>query len=399
LARAHEQLDESRVGADIRTVKKRWQWAFLGLAAIAISCGRIGAATIRATEAVDAGSEPLGGGQSSETDAGTAVEADAGQYDAGLAGEPEDAGLGTNKGTQLTTGESASRLALDDSSVYWLNLQISGGVPGRYELRAMPKTGGTPVTLATGPGGWAGNLVVDSRSAYFVHFACTPPCNYPGAGNEWYVARVSKPGGAAQELGLGHGDVALDQANVYLQTFDGLASYPQAGGARSLIASSNRDGAAVAVDDDFVYWSNEASGPDIGTVVYRTPKAGGTSTFMFGFDSYTSGLKVSSGNLVALLTGGPRPGLYVSALAPATAHLILNPSRWINGFDVSRGVVYWTQDHIRADPLPGCLGRVNLDGTGSRCLDEGPRHYRGVRADDRDLFFIRDGQIVRLARE
>ena len=64
--------------------------------------------------------------------------------------------------------------------------------------------------------------------------------------------------------------------------------------------------------------------------------------------------------------------------------------------DANGGRVYWTQNPM--DGYPGCLGRANLDGTDGQCIDQGDHQYAGVRVDDTSVFFIRDGQILRLPR-
>ena len=64
--------------------------------------------------------------------------------------------------------------------------------------------------------------------------------------------------------------------------------------------------------------------------------------------------------------------------------------------DANQGVVYWNESPY--DRFPGCLGRANPDGTDGRCLDQGDHQYQGVRVDDAAVYFIRDGQILRLPK-
>jgi len=51
-----------------------------------------------------------------------------------------------------------------------------------------------------------------------------------------------------------------------------------------------------------------------------------------------------------------------------------------------------------ASQFPGCLGSANLDGTDGKCLDEGDHTYAGVRVDESAVYFIRDGEIFRMAK-
>jgi hypothetical protein len=64
--------------------------------------------------------------------------------------------------------------------------------------------------------------------------------------------------------------------------------------------------------------------------------------------------------------------------------------------DISHGRVYWNQS--RTDQSPGCLGSANIDGTDRKCLDEGDHGYGGVRVDETAVYFIRDGEIFRIAK-
>jgi len=51
-----------------------------------------------------------------------------------------------------------------------------------------------------------------------------------------------------------------------------------------------------------------------------------------------------------------------------------------------------------SSPHPGCLGRANADGTDGRCLDEGQSSFNAVRVDDTAVYYLKDGDLYRLAK-
>jgi hypothetical protein len=67
-----------------------------------------------------------------------------------------------------------------------------------------------------------------------------------------------------------------------------------------------------------------------------------------------------------------------------------------NDIDISHGRMYWNQSPFMQ--YEGCLGSANLDGTDGGCLDHGQHQYGTVRVDEQHVWYIRDGQIVRLSR-
>jgi len=70
-----------------------------------------------------------------------------------------------------------------------------------------------------------------------------------------------------------------------------------------------------------------------------------------------------------------------------------------NGADleVAGGRIYW--DQSKTDQFPGCLGVSNLDGNDGHCADVSQEQYGPVRADEKSVYFIRDGDIFKMPRQ
>jgi hypothetical protein len=173
-------------------------------------------------------------------------------------------------------------IAADDSNVYWSNggtiLQAAAG-------------GGTVVTLVNGTGSCDYGLVVDDANVY-----C--PTLPPGA-----VVQIPKGGGTPVTLGTetdggeysqgeyyggGTLGIALDGANAYLADFatfpagagevtvGAILEIPLDGGATTTLATESEPPNAIAVDQQNVYWWNQALG-----TIKRVPKTGGAPVTLY----------------------------------------------------------------------------------------------------------------------
>jgi hypothetical protein len=149
----------------------------------------------------------------------------------------------------LATGTDATVIAVDASSVYWLD----------EEANSMMKVaigGGVPVTLATGPFGDGSSLVVHNSTVYFSY--------QPGADGSSAGAVMAMPTGGGSPVtlaSLGFSGYAfsltLQGANLYWVDPSGaIRDVPIAGGAQGVLASGQRSILAeLAVNTSGAYWS------------------------------------------------------------------------------------------------------------------------------------------------
>ena len=113
-----------------------------------------------------------------------------GSADAGSAGPSSSA-----TPEQLTSGESAGgNITLDDRNVYWAYYENAGGWKHwHYTVRAVPKTGGAPVTLAEGAGAMLSAIVAQGGFVYWVMATCPQDCGpsprSSAAGRRWGLRR------------------------------------------------------------------------------------------------------------------------------------------------------------------------------------------------------------------
>src|SRR6266481_8097284 len=61
------------------------------------------------------------------------------------------------------------------------------------------------------------------------------------------------------------------------------------------------------------------------------------------------------------------------------------------------GKMYFPQS--ADDSFDGCIVRANPNDSDATCIDKGKHSYAAVKADDANVFFIRDGAIWRLPRQ
>jgi hypothetical protein len=141
-------------------------------------------------------------------------------------------------------------IAVGGANVYWTN--------GSTVMSA-PKTGGVPMTLASGQSPSA--IAVDSVNAYWV--------NDTTGGN---VVKAPVSGGAATTLARAQGSprsIAVDATSVYwTDNLSGTVMTVRICGGAPVTLASGQDGPTfIAVDATSVYWTNRG-----GTVMKRSPK-------------------------------------------------------------------------------------------------------------------------------
>jgi hypothetical protein len=173
-------------------------------------------------------------------------------------------------------------ITLDPANVYWTGSNPS--LPAtRGTIMKMPLGGGTPITLASGQAGPWG-IAVDHQSVYWVNTdsasdywvnndsSCCPSTTSPTPLAA--ILRMPIDGGTPTTLASGPGTpaIAVDSESVYWATTNALVKVPVGGGKVTTIAPNQRLSVAIAVDTTSVYWLNRGSNSIEGSVMKATPK-------------------------------------------------------------------------------------------------------------------------------
>jgi hypothetical protein len=276
--------------------------------------------------------------------------------------------------------ERATTLAIDAMNVYWLSItgQLNGAPPG-WVLRAAPKAGGAPRTLASGQGG-SDQILVDAQSAYLA---------------TGRLLRVPIGGGAPVDLGVaGMGEPTQDDANLY--TFIGgqyegqpntIVRVPKSGGAATTLATTDQAAVDLALSGGYLYWAANR-------VFSRMPVGGGPIEQLASDPNLCPGHLRIAGDFAYVHCGG----VMRVPLAGGSAQPLWSPPAYggPGDLDYSQGWVFWNQSSSSAGF--GCLWRSWADGSSAPCLDSSAASYGGVRVDDSSIWFIRDYSIYRLPR-
>jgi hypothetical protein len=150
--------------------------------------------------------------------------------------------------------ESPYRVAVGTTDLYW-----SGFLPG---LRAVPKTGGSPVQIVDGN---PRTMVSDGVHVYWTDTG------------DATVKRADEDGSDLQTLVVLESDafpdgIAVDELNVYFTVGMEVMKVAKRGGAPEVIADGQNLPAIVAVDGSCVYWTNTSIFQDQDGSVMRAPK-------------------------------------------------------------------------------------------------------------------------------
>jgi hypothetical protein len=146
--------------------------------------------------------------------------------------------------TLATTLAVSQGLAIDGSSVYWVQIDYANGLAS--SVAKVAKSGGGVTILASNLGELHG-MAVDSTNAYF------------GIWND-YVYRVPKNGGTVTRIGgaVSSDYIALDDNYVYsasVWSSGQIWKTPKAGGGGTTWSSGGNGSWGVAADQSGVYWT------------------------------------------------------------------------------------------------------------------------------------------------
>jgi len=347
---------------------------------------------------VDAGGS--GGGSGSGGSSGTDGGSSSG---GGTGGGGTDGGTTVSGPKVLAPGENAHALSIDATNVYWLRYGQSA------EVRWMPKSGGTPATLVRTASVAAQSLIATGNGILWEGSTCSPPCDYPGAGHEWGIfmapAGVSAYGKIADIYGSG--GLAADASAAYSRDFNtatgrwNLLSCGRDGSGCHQLVTDSPLSSPVYLDGGRLFWIDQPTDTDNGprsNLNWEDPQSGtGHGSLVLHDVLYITGLRVNGPDF-AVRAGFGRGDVWTGSTAGSGSVSMIwgSPNGADHDVDISQGRVYWNQR--QTTQYPGCLGSANLDGTDGHCLDQGAYNYDAVRADDTHVYFIRDGDVLRLPR-
>lgn len=222
-------------------------------------------------------------------------------------------------------------VAIDQTHVYWTN---SCSVPGCGVFASL-KAGGTPMQISTMP--FAAGIAADDASVFWIQ------TNVPSG----LILRMPKPAGPVQQLaaGLDHPwAIALDDGFVYWTDEDAgdIGRVPKGGGSKETVASTSVGAWALAVDSARVYWSVYAPGTGF---VASAPKSGGTQTMLAMDLDEPAGVAVDGESLYVAVQGSSAPGTILK-IPKAGGPTVVVASNQVRPSNVALddACVYWANE-------------------------------------------------------
>jgi len=316
---------------------------------------------------------------------------------------------------ELSSGQNAVALAIDASNVYWASIDKyvvdSTSYYNYANIRWMAKSGGTTQLLAHTRSNNVRSIVTRDDGVLWSAGTCNP-CDYPGADRDWglFTGDASKADGY-RTLTTFTIPIGAQPPIVAANALKAFAVAPNWDTGRWDVLSCDRDREGsckrleadaplvppVYHEGDRLYFVEQPTDTDMGVrSLLCAIRDDGAHDGCLNLQNVQGidGLRVN-GTVFALRARG---AVWTGSLPADGSRPLTRIWNAPNGreVDISQGRVYWTQD--RTGQYPGCIGSANLDGTDAFCVDQGDHTYAGVRVDDSAVYFIRDGNVVRVAK-
>jgi hypothetical protein len=278
------------------------------------------------------------------------------------------------------SGPTPTRLALDDTFVYFVNWN-GGGV------FKVPKTGGAAQTLATGQK--SVRVGLDDTHVYWT--------NEIGSA----ILRVPKALGAQQtvtnQANTPYG-FAVGASSIYfaeLRAGGSVASVPKSGGAPNPIATGENWPFEVTLTASHLYWTQLANN----AALRRAPLAGGPAETVLGGLANPTAVTNDGTNLylAVLGNGANKSQIFSIAIASGASSLIADAQAQPRGLAVDEQHLYWTNGGN------GTVMRIAKDGSDNlvpTLMASGGIEPLGIAIDATTVFWADDkaNQVQRVAK-
>ena len=284
-------------------------------------------------------------------------------------------------------GSAQNPLGINSTHVfYWRQFN------GSNSIWSVPKAGGTPALIANSGG--VSYIVADDDHVYW--------------SNLNQIWRAPATGGFTQYLYSGFMimQIALDGGQLFWTTqgnwlnnntyqSGGVHVGNASGGASMWLSTDAQPTGGVAVDSQYVYWSDQHA-------IGRVPRAGGASAWPIqcgacrpqvvrvdfdniyyrNLDGDTWAFVKSTGAFHSLNTGTPRNNLVYQPLE----------------LDVNDHVAYWTWHDGTGSAMQG-LFRNAADGSAFKAIETSvDASWYGLKVDDKYMYYFHDGALYRRLR-
>ena len=291
--------------------------------------------------------------------------------------------------------QSPGALAIDSSSVYWIDVGSNGA------LTQVPLSGGTPIALATGYPGFnvgPGSVAVDSTYVYWesqgtpVSIWRAPIGVGPDAGVE-LVPGLTTPVG-----------IAVNAASVFFTDHSGPVDGPgvveavsTSGGPVTVLASVPAAPDCLAIDGTNVYWGNQGTNgatPSVLSMPLAGLPDGGAPTVLATsavFGTVPAALAVDSTSVYVTFFSNSGPG-YVAKVpiggGPSTT--LASGLTAPQGIAVDATSVYWV------DVIAGTVSKVPLAGGPVTALATSASPQGPLAVDGTSVYFSSATAVMRI---
>jgi hypothetical protein len=251
---------------------------------------------------------------------------------------------------------SAVTLAVDSTTLYFATQgSFTSGLDG-HAIERMPLAGGVPEVLASGSEvGTVSDIAIDAAFVYSV-----------GAGPDGYgaVTKISVAGGPLTTLagGIGQADsVVLSGTTLFWNERNDavVASLSIAGGTPLQIATSPWHVSGIAVDDSYVYFTDDWS-----YVVQRVPLGGGSVTMLAPGDS-PEGVAVDATSVYWADTFSIKKAPKTGLTGGATPTVVVAGQTSVSLITLDGPNLYWSDEGagtVNMIPIAGGAPRVLATG-------------------------------------